>query len=178
MLLVPRFSLLSPTPDECKAGAALFTPAPCPTKEPICDGDDLGRLLPMMSLICMLDDVIEDATFIVELEFKKPSELLVGPIRPCDNACDFLNHITDLSVVFLAASLPSDNQPFVARIGNRTTSILDHALRKYLKPDISKYRHSPPRHRGGPESGCVRDLAANGGEMGMRRRKQVQGDAR
>lgn len=73
----------------------------------------------MLPLLRVLNYVVENAAIFVKLEFEQSSELLVRSIRACDNACNLVNNVTDLSVILLAARLPFDNQSLVAHVTRR-----------------------------------------------------------
>ncbi|KAH4029464.1 hypothetical protein HBI70_195070 [Parastagonospora nodorum] len=61
-----------------QTGTAFVAPAPCPAKQPVRDADDLCRLLPVASLVCVFNGVVDDAPFLVELEHEEASEFLLG----------------------------------------------------------------------------------------------------
>lgn len=55
-------------------------------------------------------------------------------------------------------------------------SIFHHALAENYEFDIADDRNATPGHRGRPEGCMVGDAAGDSGEMGVGRRKEVEGN--
>jgi hypothetical protein len=168
--------------NKCQTGAGLFTPPPCSSQQPVCDADDFGRLLPVPSLVGVFYRVVDDAPFLVKLKQEQASELVVASPRPRDDARNLLDHVADLPMLLLlrlSARFPLDNQLLV--LGMRRcacSAILHHALRQDLELDVADYWHSAPRHGRCPQCCRICNLAADGWEMRVCRREEVEADVR
>lgn len=108
-----------PALDKSQARTALLTPAPRASQEPIRDTDQRSGPVPMLAFFSMLNDVVENAPFLVKLKLEEASKLLVRSLGSGDNVCNLFDHVADLSTFLLArlaARLPFDDELLVAHI--------------------------------------------------------------
>lgn len=55
----------------------------------------------MLAFFSVLNDVVENAPFLVKLKLEEAGELLVRSLGSSDNVCNLFNHVADLSIFLL-----------------------------------------------------------------------------
>lgn len=168
-------------PHKRQAGVAL-APPPRAAQKPVRHADHGRRPIPVLALLGVLDDVVQNAPLVVKLKLEQAREFLLWSLGPRHDAGDFLHHVADLPVLLpvrLATCLPPHNQLLVAHVARcRAPAILHHALRQYPELHVAHHGNLAPCDRRRPQCCDVRKPPAHRRQMWVGRGKQVQANVR
>ena len=134
-----------------------------------------------------------DPPLVIELEDKQPTELLVVVVRvPAKPLRDLVDLSTaargqrTIPLIFTAGGFPTrfpaDEEFFGTDCGRGGGGgregggeVFHDALREDRQADVADYRDAAPGYGSSPERSVVGDTAGNGGEVGVRGGKEVEG---